>query len=478
MTRHPTVLITLRYGFAARNVLRTGTFRGLREAGCRMVIVCPAAHEAYLQDELASSDVVLEPYPLAREGGGERVFAAVADAVLFDHPGTTQTITIKWRQLLAEGKLAPFVAKAVLAMPRLHRSRRLRTWAEQWDRRRFRHPAVGAVLDRHRPDLVVTTDLFGIEAQFVREARRRGIRSVCLVKSWDNLTSKGRIRVHPDALVVWSELMREEAVRLHFFPAERIFVSGAPNFDIFKAGGYAWMPRGEFMRSIGADPESRLVVYSPGGKLTRSDDENIRLIHRVLRARLQPFRCHLHVRKYPKSPQDYSHLLHLPGLTVEEAGIVVPSWDDRVDQPRAEMVHLAQLMLHTDVLIQIGSTIAVDAACFDRPVIGYFLDAQNPRVSPHQIPRRVFAMTHNRYLVDLGGVWVVRTEAELAAALRAYLSTPQLHREGRRRIVERICGIYDGRAGDRIAGFLLRCLGEPAALERAVPSASSSVASS
>jgi hypothetical protein len=372
----------------------------------------------------------------------------------------------------------PFTAKALLAIPRLHRSRWLRARAEHVDRSRFSHPEVGAVLDRHRPDLIVTTDLFGSEAQFVREAHRRGIRSVCLVKSWDNLTSKGRIRVHPDFIVVWSDLQRQEAQTLHFFPTERIAVSGAPNFDIFKAGAYPWLPRAEFMRSIGADPDSRLVVYSPGYKLTHSDHENILRIHRVLHTGNLPFRCHLHVRKYPKSPQDFSDLLHLPDLTVEDAGIVVTSWDDRVDQPRAEMVHLAQLMRHTDVLIQIGSTIAVDAACFDRPVIGYFLDAQSPQVSPHHLARRVFAMTHNRYLVDLGGVWVVRTEAELAMALRTYLTTPELHREGRRRIVERICGIFDGRAGDRIAEFLLRCLGEAAPRGRPHPSVSSSAISS
>jgi len=457
-----TILITMRYGFAARNVLRTGTFAGLRRAGHRLVLVCPAAGEDYLAAEVGP-DAVLEPYPEPRLGAAEAAFAAVCDALLFDHPGTTATMTIKWRHLLTEGRALSWIGKGAAALPQLQRVGGLRRWVEGIDRRAFRHDEVGLLLERYHPDLLVTTDLFGSEAHVVREAARRGIRSVCLVKSWDNLTSKGRIPVHPDHIVVWSELMREEAVRLHFFPPERIFVSGAPNFDIFKAGDYPWMPRAEFMRSIGADPDRRLVVYSPGAKLTRSDDENIRRIHALLHRPGLPSPCHLHVRKYPKSPQEFGHLLGLPDLTVEDAGIVVPSWGDRVDQPRTEMVHLAQLMFHTDVLIQIGSTIAVDAACFDRPVIGYFLDARNREVSPHDIARHVFAMTHNRYLVDLGGVWVVQTEEQLADALRTYLTTPELHREGRRRIVERICGLFDGRSGERIAAFLLQTLGARAA---------------
>ena len=452
------VLVTLRYGLVARSLFRTGFLDVLRSAGLDVLFVCPAAHEAYLVEEIAGPHVSLQSFPSIRSGFLERAFDTFTDALLFDHPGTTFTMTMKWRRLVEERKYASLVLKGLLSVFRLHRSKRLRAGAERLDREWFRHPEVAAILDRHEPDLVVTTDLFGSESHFIREAARRGIPTACLVKSWDNMTSKSRIRDHPDHIVVWSERQKAEASALHFYPADRVAVLGAPNFDLFRQVDLPQQTRAEFMKGIGAHPSAKLIVYSPGNKLTKSDDDNLRKIHAVLNGGGLPYRCHLHVRKYPKSPQDFSHLLHLPGFSVENAGIVVESWADRVDQPRDEMVHLGELMCHTDVLIHIGSTIAVDAACFDTPTIGYYLDSMDPSISRNDYPPHVFDLTHNKYLVDLRGQRVVRTERDLADALRDYLDRPEIDREGRRAVVDSICGRFDGRSARRAAEFVLSLL--------------------
>ncbi len=453
-----TVLVTLRYGLVARSLFRTGFLESLRAAGLNLVFVCPAAREEYLIKEIAGPNVTLEPFPQIRTGAAESIFEAATDTLLFDHPGTTSTMTVKWRRLFADRQLSSFLWKAVAAPFGLHRSKLLRLLAERLDRRMFRHPEVAAVLDRYRPDVVVTTDLFSSENHFVREAAQRGLPSVCLVKSWDNLTSKSRIRVHPDWMVVWSERQRTEAQQLHFYPPERVNALGAPNFDLFRQVRFPQMGRAEFMRSIGADPAHKLIVYSPGYKLTNSDDANLHRLHSIFHGERLPYRCHLHVRKYPKSPQDFSHLLHLPGFSVESAGHVVESWGDRVDQPREEMLHLGELMCHADVLIHIGSTIAIDACCFDTPIIGYFLDSTDRASSRNDYPPHVFNLTHNRYLVDLGCQRVVTTEEELVQALSMYLAYPETDAEGRRATVETICGCFDGRSARRAADFLMSLL--------------------
>jgi hypothetical protein len=213
-------------------------------------------------------------------------------------------------------------------------------------------------------------------------------------------------------------------------------------------------------------------VYSPGNKLTYSDERNIRLIHGILESGEAGFAGHLYVRKYPKSRQDFSHLADLGHFGVGEAGIVVNAWADHVDQPAEHMQHLGEVMHHADVLVHLGSTVAVDAACFDTPIVGYFLDANAERSRFDYAPH-VFDLTHNRYLTDLGGQRVVRTRAELIEALRKYVQDPTLDRSGRRRIVDAICGRFDGRSGERIAAFLVSVMagrpqeGMAASLDRA-----------
>jgi hypothetical protein len=80
------------------------------------------------------------------------------------------------------------------------------------------------------------------------------------VASWDNLTSKGLIRVIPDHVIVWNEAQREEAVALHGVPVERVDVTGAQLFDDW----FAMEPsrsREQFCSDVGLDASKPFVLY-------------------------------------------------------------------------------------------------------------------------------------------------------------------------------------------------------------------------
>src|SRR5918911_248558 len=65
-----------------------------------------------------------------------------------------------------------------------------------------------------------------VQVEFERAANRMGIPTCLCVASWDNLTNKGLIHELPDLVTVWNEPQREEAVRLHGVPEERIVITG------------------------------------------------------------------------------------------------------------------------------------------------------------------------------------------------------------------------------------------------------------
>lgn len=95
-------------------------------------------------------------------------------------------------------------------------------------------PEVLRFLDHERPDLLLVTPLlyFGSQqGEYVRAARRLGIRSVLCVGSWDHLTTKGLIHAVPDRVIVWNEAQRDEARELHGIDPERVAVTGAPAYD-------------------------------------------------------------------------------------------------------------------------------------------------------------------------------------------------------------------------------------------------------
>jgi len=52
--------------------------------------------------------------------------------------------------------------------------------------------------EKYKPDLIFASDVFSApDVNLLREARARGIFTIGMVRSWDNVTSKGMNRVIP-----------------------------------------------------------------------------------------------------------------------------------------------------------------------------------------------------------------------------------------------------------------------------------------
>lgn len=124
-------------------------------------------------------------------------------------------------------------------------------------------PALEAFIREHNPDLLLVTPLVELGSQqvdYVKCAQRLGIPSALCVASWDNLTSKGLIRVIPDHVIVWNEAQKSEAITLHGVAPDRVVVTGAQLFDRW----FETEPsrsREEFCRTVGLDPRERFVLY-------------------------------------------------------------------------------------------------------------------------------------------------------------------------------------------------------------------------
>ena len=151
------------------------------------------------------------------------------------------------------------------------------------------------------PDVVLVSPLVDLASPLLdtlRSARRLGLPTGICDASWDNLTSKGLLRVVPERVFVWNEIQRREASELHGIPADRIVATGAARFDEW----FEQRPtrsRAAFVRQVGLDPERPFLLYlcssafvAPGevGAVTRwlatlrgSDDELLRSAGVVVR---------------------------------------------------------------------------------------------------------------------------------------------------------------------------------------------------
>ena len=310
----------------------------------------------------------------------------------------------------------------------------------------------------------------------VLAATKLGIPTVAFIFSWDNLTSKARNAASFDYYLVWSDLMRQEL--RHFYPdvpAERIVIVGTPQFDTYREKGLLWS-RHEFFERIGADPSRKLICYSGGDcSIYRDEPEFVRILLEFVRAGRIEGRPQVMLRpcpvdegsRYAGVRASYPELIYRQPMWVHtNPGNWACSLPDRSD-----VQFLANLTHHADINVNLASTMTLDFAIHDKPVVNVAFDPASP--PPLGIPLADFyyRFEHYRPVVELGAARIARTRQELADHVNAYLGDPTLDREKRRRFVELEVGGSIGDAGARIMDVLVQIAQKRSLSSVAIPQA-------
>jgi hypothetical protein len=127
-------------------------------------------------------------------------------------------------------------------------------------------PTVSEIRQRLRefgPDVVLITPLVYLgswQFEILRAAKAEGLRTVFSVGSWDHLSSKALIRDVPLRVLVWNDTQKDEAVRLHGVPADRVIVTGAQCYDQW-FGRTPLRTRQEFCQRVGLASDRPYVLY-------------------------------------------------------------------------------------------------------------------------------------------------------------------------------------------------------------------------
>jgi CDP-glycerol glycerophosphotransferase (TagB/SpsB family) len=142
-----------------------------------------------------------------------------------------------------------------------------------------------------------------------------------------------------------------------------------------------------------------------------------------------------------------------------------PSVDGRVpwltlhDQAR-----LVSTLLHAAACINIASTMTLDAAILDRPVIG--VEFSGEPAAPRDILYEEYGAEHYRPLVERGGLRLARRWDELLDLVRDAIRSPERDAAQRADMVRHECGLMDGRAAERVAEEIARLTTRAAACRR------------
>jgi CDP-glycerol glycerophosphotransferase (TagB/SpsB family) len=453
------VLLSIPNTLSTRNLLRTDVLPLVREATDRVVLVAPFADEPAFQSEFLDERVVGFPMSAYHPDRVERALRSVIYNLYLAGPvpDSLQLFLNRWAENHPRlGRFRPAVTRTVLPavrglLPALHR-----LFVATGDAGSY-----GALLRRERPDVAVFTRLFfSDEIPLMRAAARAGIPTVGVVASWDNLTTKGPLLPRLDRLVVWNDLMRDEAVRYHGYRPEQITVTGAPHHDLVFSGREQVTTRAEFFARLGLDPAKRLITYAGEDPIIAPDaPQYVEVLHKFLReGRLGDGQ--LLVRPHPQDdPRRFDRFRGRPGVVVDLPGR--PSEAHWMDMSRRDLVHLYATMRWSDVVVNVTSTIVLDAAFFDTPTVCIGFSYSAPATF-YQSPLRFFEMDHFRYVMRAGATTLVTSETELLDAVNGCLADRARRAAGRRRIVDELAQFRDGASGRRVADAIMAAAPETA----------------
>jgi hypothetical protein len=229
------------------------------------------------------------------------------------------------------------------------------------------------------PDVVIVSPLVdrsAYQTDYLKSARALGIPTVLCVSSWDNLTSKGLIRIVPNRVMVWNETQRREAVGLHHVDPDRVVTTGAQQFDHWFGRGPT-TAREAFLARFGLPPDRPLVLFAASTRqgaaaalepafvarwldeLRRSGDEGTR-------------NASVLIRPHPTDLERWDEPgIDLRGAVIWHRDLPLPIGDDA----RAQYF---DALHHCDALVAINSSAMIEAAIVDRPVHTICLPALRP----------------------------------------------------------------------------------------------------
>ncbi len=313
------------------------------------------------------------------------------------------------------------------------------------------------LIARLEPDLVFNgSHIHGWAAELpLRVAARQGVRTAGFIFSWDNLTSRSRIFVPYDDVLVWTEGIRRHFLEIYpEVSARRVAAVGTPQFDYhFKPD--CLLSRAEICRRIGIDPDRPFVLYTTG--VDNDFPQEHRHVEQVARlsGQLEP-RPQLVVRTYTKGTSREMAALAEAGLP----DVVFPPalWDAEWQTPHHEdLAIFTSLLKHCALGINAASTVSLELMIFDKPIINLRFDPPGSDLPRRCGYERHILFDHFRPVAESGATMVAGSGDDLAQMLQRGLSRPEADSSSRKRFLAGMFGnLLDGRAGIRVAELLLK----------------------
>ncbi len=322
------------------------------------------------------------------------------------------------------------------------------------------------LFEKYQPDMVIaSTPGWRYDRYLLREAARRGITTAAVVVGWDNPSSYALPGAPVNWINCWSGVQKHELVDGDDWQPDQVHVGGIPTYDgYFKK--HWLMSRDEYFKLHNLDPERKLLGYACSFITFSPNYQNVEALARLVAEDRLSQPAQLLIRLHP------NHFMEEPLFAGEREAIrklarelphvhvvePVPLGGELGYYSGEDMPEKTSMMAYSDVFLTVYSTMVVEAAIHDRPIVSVCFDAPGGWNQPGRFSLPLSRIgewpTHQRFRVA-GAGRVALTQDALQAAVDYYLMNPTADHERRQDFIKSECTFTDGCSGKRVGRWLL-----------------------
>jgi hypothetical protein len=291
-----------------------------------------------------------------------------------------------------------------------------------------------AILEDIKPKAVFCSHQRGLNgAPFFAAAKDLGIPTTTVIFSWDNLP-KARLALRADNYLVWSDYMKRDLELFYSeIPSSTIHVTGTPQFEFYEDSGNI-IEKETFFQKYNLDPNKKIICFSGDDTKTSPDDPSYLrdIAEAITKAKLQGEyqillrRCPVDVSgRFDIVVQEYKDLIREAAplwhySTSKDWTTVYPSKED--------VKLLVSTAFYSEIVVNIGSTMAFDFAMFNKPCVFINYDQENKKEKDWSV-KTIYQFQHFRSMPNKETViWLNNKEEIVDKIIKSEFDTTVIQR--------------------------------------------------
>lgn len=326
------------------------------------------------------------------------------------------------------------------------------------------HNSVSKVIEKDllkiKPDYILNLHQRAVIcAPIINVAKQLSIPTGTVIFSWDNIP-KARLVSKYDHYFVWSDLMKNELNLLYpEINSNQVFVTGTPQFEFYFKAPFL-KTKADFFEKFGLDLHKKTICFSSNDTSSPYEQNYFEDLCEALMKIEETERPQILFRKCPVDKtnrfdavlQKYKDLIISvePDWRIQSGDTsfvyIYPSYDDY------EL--LANTVLHSDVVINLGSTMAHDFAVYNKPCL--YLNYDPVSNSVFKV-NEVYQFQHFRSMSDLNAVGWIDSKSDFVPKIQSALANPDSIGSDRLQWMQRIVNYPLQENSANLAQEIKRC---------------------